>query len=395
MMNQESAVPIFWSAPYQKEIIATITNIKDSKVQFNQVFFYPGGGGQLHDKGSISYLETEIPIIEVYSDEEGVWHKIKKENQIKLEIGKEVLLKLDWERRYNFMKAHSSQHLLTHVLRNRFECDTLKANFEEGKVEIEIDKKLSVNEVLDAFKEANIIINQGEEVVSIIVDQETYSKKYKSEARGKKSDEEPVRLIQLGKDKGFDLVCCGGIHVKNLTEINGIVLDNARGNFIKYYVDKYAVEFANEQRGLMISLEDATEKKGNKLLEMVANKIESNEMLTRGNVRLLKLIFENIKTWSEEISGKSIILLELEEIDRQIIQSSAKELAKDSFLGLIGSDNTLYLLSSIDSLPANEIVNKINSRTGAKGGGSKTFAQISIKDIKNPFSILREIIKEF
>ena len=68
---------------------------------------------------------------------------------------------------------------------------------------------------------------------------------------------------------------------------------------------------------------------------------------------MLKLILENIKTWSEEINGKNVTLLELDDIDRQIIQSSAKELEKDSFLGLLGNNKILYLLSSLESLPAN------------------------------------------
>ncbi|MHA1197992.1 MAG: hypothetical protein ACTSQF_01360, partial [Candidatus Heimdallarchaeaceae archaeon] len=65
------------------------------------------------------------------------------------------------------------------------------------------------------------------------------------------------------------------------------------------------------------------------------------------------------------------------------------------FLGLLGSNDILYLLSTIDSLPANEIVSVFGSKTDAKGGGSKAFAQVSVKNIENPFSILKEIIKEF
>ncbi len=393
-MNQESATAIYWSSPYQQEINAKITKIKGSEVQFSQTFFYPGGGGQLHDKGRILYLDTEFPIVEVYKKDEEIWHKIKKNKEIQFEVGIEVLLKLDWERRYEFMKAHTSQHLLTHILMKKYDCKTLKANFEEGKVEIEIDKKLNLSDIFDAIEEENNTLNQDAEIISIIVDQETYSKRYKSITRGKTSDEDTVRLIQLGKDEGFDLVCCGGIHVRNLSEIKGIVFDSYKGNMIKYFVDKHAINFANEQRLLMNNLEEITEKKGKKLLEMVTNKIRNNETLVQGNVKLLKMIFENIKTWSEEINDKHVTILELDEIDRQIIQSSAKELEKDSFLGLLGSNSILYLLSSLESLPANEVVSKLSSKTGAKGGGNKSFAQISVKDIENPFSVLKEIIKE-
>ena len=99
------------------------------------------------------------------------------------------------------------------------------------------------------------------------------------------------------------------------------------------------------------------------------------------------------KYYEKVTISKSITLLELKQLDRQIVQSSAKELEKDAFVALIGRNDILYLISTTDDLPANEIVKSFGSKTGAKGGGSKAFAQVSIKNIENPFSILKEIIK--
>ena len=393
-MNQKNSIYTFWKSPYLKEIEVTITNIGNFELQFDHTIFYPGGGGQLHDTGSLLFADSEYQIVDVYKNEDGIWHKIQKDKKFVFEIGANVLLKLNWERRYSFMRAHSSQHLLTHVLIEKYGCNTTKANFEEGRVEIEIDKKIAPSEVVEAFQETNKIIKQGDEVVSIIVDQQTYSQKYKPKIRGKTSNEETVRLIQLGKDNGYDIVGCGGIHVNNLSEIKGIVLDTVKGNLIKYYVDEYAFDFANKQRELMIELEDITEKRDEKLIEMISNKIQDVETLSQGNVRLLKMIFANIQSWGEEINGKHIAYLELEEIDRQIIQSAAKDLAEGSFLVLLGNNNILYLLSSIEELPTNEIVKMFEDRTGAKGGGSKVFSQISVKNIENPLDIVKEIIKE-
>ena len=267
-------------------------------------------------------------------------------------------------------------------------------NFDEGRVEIEVDMKLQPSQIIQAFDEANKIINRGDDVLSVIVDKTTFAKEYKSKIRGKMPKEDTVRLIQLGEE-AYDVVGCGGIHVKNLSEIKGIVLDSVKGNLIKYFVDEKAFDFANQQRELMIKLEEITEKKDRKLVEMVSNKIKNADTLLHGNVSLLKMIFSHIKTWSEELDGKTITILELPEIDRQIIQSSAKDLEKNSFLGLLGSNDILYILSSTESLPADEVVRKFSSRTEARGGGSRAFSQVSVKNIENPLSILKEVIKEF
>ena len=55
----------------------------------------------------------------------------------------------------------------------------------------------------------------------------------------------------------------------------------------------------------------------------------------------------------------------------------------------------MYLLSSQEDLPADELVRKFTEKTGNRGGGNKSFAQISIKDVEKPIEIIKEIIKNF
>ncbi|MCG3257942.1 MAG: hypothetical protein KAU62_17685, partial [Candidatus Heimdallarchaeota archaeon] len=328
-------------------------------------------------------------------DEEGIWHEIKSKGNIEFEEGKEVLLKLDWKRRYSFMKAHSSQHLISHILEEIYQCRTLKANFEEGKIDIETSKKLSLEQVLKALEQANDIINSGTKIKSIVVDQEEYKKKFKQRTRGKTSDEKTVRLIQLGENDGFDLACCGGIHVKNLSEVKGIVLENLKGYTLKLLVDQYGFSFANQQRKIMIVLEELTQKKDEKLIEMIQNKLNSFDVLQSGNVKLLKMIFSNLQHWKITINGLSCVFFELPEIDRQAIQSAAKEMIEGFLVVIIGKNEILYILSSDESIPANEVTKKLLEITKNKGGGNKAFAQISIQKVENPLKLVKDVIKNF
>ncbi|MCG3254477.1 MAG: hypothetical protein KAU62_00250, partial [Candidatus Heimdallarchaeota archaeon] len=73
-MAKELSIPAYWKIPYQEEMTGKITRIRDKELQFSQKFFYPGGGGQLSDRGTIIYADKEFPIINVYKDEEGIWH---------------------------------------------------------------------------------------------------------------------------------------------------------------------------------------------------------------------------------------------------------------------------------------------------------------------------------
>ncbi len=394
-MISESSVPLYWKHPYQKEVTCAISKLKENDLQFNQILFYPGGGGQLPDTGVLVYNDEEYSIVTTYKDEEGIWCKVQSAETGMFEIGKEVILRLDWEKRYSFMKAHTAQHLFTHVLGKLFNCETLKANFEENWIEMEVSLKLTPDQVFEAIKHANEIIQSGTEVISIIVSQEEYKKDYKSKIRGKISEEKIVRLIQLGEEDGFDLVGCGGIHVENLSESKGIVLENLKGNFIKLLVDKHGFAFANKQRRAMMKLEEITQKKDDKLIEMISNKLVNYDILQTGNVKLLKMIFSKIHNWQKTINDYSCVFLEIPEIDRQAIQSAAKEIAEGVFLSIIGKNEILYLLSSDEKLPANDIVKKLLEITENKGGGNKSFAQISIQGIENPLKVVENVIKNF
>ena len=394
-MNLNNFSPIYWSSSYQREVEAKIIGKNKNEVKVDKTLFYPSGGGQLPDLGIIVYQQQEIKVVGILKREDGNWLQIDSVGDSILEEGVEVLLQLDWDRRYSFMKSHSSQHLISHVLKRLFDVETLKANFDDEKIDIEISRSLSEAEILEVLQESNRLINEGVEVISIIVDKDEYKRKYRDDARGKISNENIVRLIQLGEGEGFDLTCCGGVHVKNLSEINGIFLDTFKGNSLKFYIDKHGIDSVNKQRILMIYLEEATAKKGEKLVEMLINKINEGRILQEGNLRLLKMIFAKIDYRCQEINDKKVVLLNLPEIDRQVLQSAARELEKGFLTVVLGRNDILYFISTDGELSAKEINDLIIEKTGSKGGGNKGFAQVNAKNIEDPLSLVKEVLTMF
>ncbi len=394
-MNMNNFSPIYWSAPYQREVVAKVIGINKNKVKVDKALFYPSGGGQLSDLGLIVYQQQDIKVVGIEKREDGNWLQIDPAGDSSLEEGAEVLLQLDWGRRYSFMKSHSSQHLISHVLKRLFDIETLKANFDDEKIDIEVSRNLSEVEISEVLQESNRLINKGAEVISIIVDKEEYKRKYRDVARGKISNENRVRLIQLGEGEGYDLTCCGGVHVKNLSEIKGIFLDTFKGNSLKFFIDKHGIDSVNKQRILMINLEEITAKKGGKLVEMLINKLDEGKILQEGNLGLLKMIFSEIAYRSQEINDNKIVFLNLPEIDRQALQSAARELEKGFFIVVLGRNDILYFISTNDELSAKEINDIIIEKTGSKGGGNKGFAQVNVKNIENPLSLVKEVLTMF
>ena len=394
-MNLNNFSPIFWSSPYQREVVAKIIGINKNEIKVDKTLFYPSGGGQLSDLGIIVYQQQEIKVVGIKKREDGNWLQIDSGADSILKEGVEVLLQLNWDRRYSFMKSHSSQHLISHVLKRLFDIETLKANFDDEKIDIEVSRNLSKAEISEVLQESNRLINEGAEVISIIVDKDEYKRKYRDIARGKISNENTVRLIQLGKGEGYDLTCCGGVHVKNLSEIKGIFLDTFKGNSLKFFIDKHGIDSANKQRMQMIGLEDVTAKKGEKLVEMLINKLNESKILQEGNLGLLKLIFSEIAYRGQEINDNKIVFLNLPEIDRQALQSAARELEKGFFIVVLGRNDILYFISTNEELSAKEINDIIIEKTGSKGGGNKGFAQVNANNIEDPLSLVKEVLTMF
>ena len=384
--------PIYWSSPYQIEVTAKVIGTNRNEVKVDKTLFYPGGGGQLSDFGIIIYQQQEIKVVGIEKREDGNWLQIDSAGESILDEGVEVLLQLDWDRRYSFMKSHSSQHLISHVLKRLFDIETLKANFDDEKIDIEVSRNLSVAEIIEVLQESNRLINEGAKVISIIVDKDEYKRKHRDVARGKISNENTVRLIQLGEGEGYDLTCCGGVHVKNLSEIKGIFLDTFKGNSLKFFIDKHGIDSVNKQRILMINLEEVTAKKGEKLVEMLINKINEGKILQEGNLSLLKMIFSEIAYRSQKINSKKVVFLNLPEIDRQALQSAARELEKGFLIVVLGRNDILYFISTNEELSAKEINDIIIEKTGSKGGGNKGFAQVDAKNIEDPLNLAKEVL---
>ncbi|MCK4844703.1 MAG: alanyl-tRNA editing protein [Candidatus Heimdallarchaeota archaeon] len=381
--------PVFWSAPYQKEILAKIVEVNENELRFNQALFYPSGGGQPHDLGTMRYQGCTLPIIEVYTVDREIWHKTDSKEKIDFQVDEDVQLELNWNHRYNLMKSHTAQHLLSYFLQEMYECETIKANFDEGKIEIEISKALNLSDVVRVLEKSNNRLEEDADVKSIIVNQKAFQEEYKSKIRGKTSDEKRVRMIQLGD---FDLVCCGGVHVKKLSEVRGIFLETVKNRVLKLYTGEKGINYTNRQRANLHALEEITEKKDSKLFELVKNKLKENENLEEGNILLLKLLFQKINIWSEKIQNYSVVLLDIPTLDRITVQAALKELKEEMLIAIIGRNAILYIISTNEHIQANGVIDKIKEKTGAKGGGNKGFAQMSVKDIKEPLQLVREVL---
>ncbi|HEY5235999.1 MAG TPA: alanyl-tRNA editing protein, partial [Rhabdochlamydiaceae bacterium] len=108
--------PLYLTDPYLKEVEATIIDfIEPDRIILDQTIFYPMGGGQPTDQGTIVFENGEkAEVYQVLVKDGEINHFIK--SQHKPSPGEKIKGTLNWERRFKHMRLHSAGHIIDFAL---------------------------------------------------------------------------------------------------------------------------------------------------------------------------------------------------------------------------------------------------------------------------------------
>ena len=209
-------------AAYLEEFTAEVIAIEDNKVVLDQTLFYPLGGGQNWDLGTIDGPNGKMNVIEVRG-RDTIHHTI--EDTFELEIGDEVSGTIDFERRYAHMKMHTAQHLVSGIAYEMFngvrtvgnQIHTEKSRIDFRPIqfseEMLIELQSAVNEKIQIGLEVTGSQMTRDEINSIMPQERTNMDLLPSFI-------DNLRVVTIGDKQ--DLCPCAGTHVRNISEIKGI-----------------------------------------------------------------------------------------------------------------------------------------------------------------------------
>ncbi len=203
---------IYCDSPYTTEWIADVVSIEQKEGSFQVVLsetaFYPGGGGQPSDRGTID----GIPVVDVLEQDGHVIHVLSKVPEHKT-----VTCVIDVDRRFDLMQQHSGQHLLSAVLFKLYQCKT--SSLHMGMDELSIDvamPDMPLQMLITVEDEVNAYIYKDLPVVISIVTPEAASEMTLRKTPPKEGE---VRIVEI---TSIDRSPCCGTHVRRTGEI-GIV----------------------------------------------------------------------------------------------------------------------------------------------------------------------------
>lgn len=209
---------LFREDAYLKTCHARVIKINDlGGIILDQTVFYPTGGGQPGDSGTMTHGDNQIKIATTINDREtGELVHVPAEGQTLPDVGDGVSLAIDWDRRYLHMRMHTGLHLLCAsvpcgVTGGQIGAEKSRLDFDIG--EMKLDKE-EITEKLNALMEGNHDVSS-----SWITDEEMDANPELVRTMSVKPPRKGgrVRLMKVGD--AVDLQPCGGTHVKNTSEI--------------------------------------------------------------------------------------------------------------------------------------------------------------------------------
>ncbi|MBT3536802.1 MAG: alanyl-tRNA editing protein [Rhodospirillaceae bacterium] len=212
---------LFRDDPYAKSCEATITAINErGGIELDRTVFYPTGGGQPGDTGSLRLADGgEITIATTVKGEgaDDVVH-VPAEGQNLPAVGTAVTASIDWDVRHRLMRIHTCLHLLSSVV----EYPVTGGQISDGKGRLDFDMPEMTVEKEAITTRLNELIQEAHPVSTDWISDEDLAAQpdlVKTMSVKPPMGQGRVRLIDVD---GCDLQPCGGTHVANTSEIGEV-----------------------------------------------------------------------------------------------------------------------------------------------------------------------------
>ena len=349
----------------------------------NETPFYPEGGGQIGDTGEIISNSSSVTVKNTFRDGEDIIHLV---DNLPIELGDTLLMKIDKNRRVSIQRNHTSTHLLQFALKkilgNHVEQRGSMLTEDFFRFDFSHQSKLSDNELSDVEKLVKSLIK--DEIQCIEEKQANYNDAVKAGAIGLFSEKygDVVRTIKFGES--YEL--CGGTHVKNTREIEDfkIISEGSQAFGIRRIVaTSNKTRIKEEELKNQVIKEKAESEKANKILQ---KEIDSKNKIKIQSIK--GLIIKEIKqvnglnTFTGELdldnkSIKELCFMLSDEIDNLFMIIFTRSPEKAFISCYISKSLTLQ-----KGFNASNIIKDLSPIIDGSGGGQPFFATGGGKNIE-------------
>ena len=217
-----AASELFAVDAYRHEFDSTVAEVDrdGGRIRLARTAFYPGGGGQPCDLGTILGPGGPLTVTAVKRDRGPIWHTVEGDLP---DVGAEVQGIVDWERRHRLMRTHTALHILCGVIWADYAIPVTGGNMEPLKGRLDFPfPTMSADLGARVEKRINEEIERAWEIVVDFVPRSVADADpalIRTSASLIPQEIDPLRVIDI---VGLDRQADGGTHVLSTAEVGRV-----------------------------------------------------------------------------------------------------------------------------------------------------------------------------
>jgi len=360
----------------ESTVLSCVAAGEQFDVVLDQTVFFPEGGGQPSDTGTLGAAN----VLHVREEEGEIYHRVDRA----LAVGSSVTGTIDWTRRFDLMQQHTGEHLLSFSFYDLFAASNVGFHLALDYATIDFDKPVSREEIAEAELLANRFVwkNLPVQATFYTSEAEVAALPLRKHAEGLVP---PIRIVHV---EGADMCTCCAPHCHTTGEIGSVFVADASsykgGTRITFFCGERALKLQRAQHDDL----DAVARRFSCQREGVVNAVKklSDDFgaLKKSERELAKALNGYMAAEfaaSAAQAGKFRVVAQLVSgVDAGRLKDLAQSVSAGKTIALLLSESEgrlLYVLSTGDGFPldVNELMPAVNGALGGKGGGRGTLAQ--------------------
>ena len=360
-----------YAVTFEAQVLACEPKEQQYEVILDQTMFFPEGGGQGPDLGT---LDGET-VMDVQIKDGVIRHTM--ENPIP--VGSTVQGLVNWKHRFDYMQQHSGEHIFSGLVHTHFGYRNVGFHLSDNIVTMDFDGVLSAEDVSRIEGEVNEVIVKNVPISVCWPDSEQLEL---MAYRSKMEIEGPVRIVTI---QGYDACACCAPHVRNTGEIGMfkvMSVQNYKGGVrISMLCGFRALQAFREKTQVITELMAVLTTNQERLVESVSKmKLCNQNMSAELAATRLELLNKKLETIPAE---QTDVLVFEEGLDQRAIRGAVNALVEkyDGLCGIFnGNDKEgyRYILAS-RTRDCKEVAELLKTQLLAQGGGSSAMIQGSVQ----------------
>jgi misacylated tRNA(Ala) deacylase len=212
---------LFLENAYLKEFESPVVRLSGREVILARTAFYPGGGGQPADKGTLGVGPVSAAVVDARREGHNVVHVLDK---VIPDTVRELKGELDWERRFAHMRYHTALHALSGVIWRSFGAKVTGGQMraDRARMDFSFPGEWTVDVVGEIERLVNEALVEGRAVKVYELPREEALENPDLIRTQVNLVPERVKMVRIVEIEGIDTQADGGTHVANTEEVGEV-----------------------------------------------------------------------------------------------------------------------------------------------------------------------------